>query len=583
MPEETSNSSLTLTQKPSSAKPSFFSGQIELRFSKRNLILALSLVGLFLLGAGIAQSGVLKYFSAEFQKGNIALVISDVKSQKLLEGVAVSVLSQTQKTNAEGVVRFADLPTGKQIFQLSLLGYQGTNQEITLKRGENETVFVKLEPIPPITRSIQGEIVDKIDGRVLSGLKVKLGNQEVSADKAGKFQFNQVTPGQYDLILSTKNYHSHKQTVNLGEKDLSLETIQLTPAGRILFVSNRDGNRAVYTANLDGSNLGKLWENQKDSDDYSLYLSEDKSIIVFYSNRDQQKDAYGNISGKLYFTPADSINIKKISDDLGVSNIEFFPNSQALIYTTSHYDNNVSRSLATLKKYEFNNQKLTKLIDNYDFEARETGAGRPNLYLSEVAVSPDSNWIVFYASTYTYTANGQPFRPSGIYILYQDGSGLRSLVERSSVYNLKFSEDGGSLIYDAYTNEGTKRFQYYIQSGKEKEIERKDSSVLSAVYGPDESFPAEVKSPDGTRIAFRDFRDGKTDLFVKDQDGKNERRLTNLGGVNRIFWVQNRYLVFSVQRESESAAYIVGLTEKAQPLKIADIHDGNSLAGVLPT
>lgn len=556
--------------------------QIILKINRKVLLTFLGFLVLFLAGFGIAKSGVLKYFSAEFQKGNVSLVVSDVKSQKLLEGVEVSVLSQRLETNAEGSVQLKDLPTGKQIFQFSLTGYQGTNQEIILKRGENETVFVKLEPIAPTTHFIQGEVIDKIDGRVLANVKVKLGNQEVTTNENGKFQFKEVVPGQYNLLIQPKNYQAHKQTVNLGETDLSLKAVELVAVGRILFVSNRDGNRAVYTANLDGGNLGKFWENQKDSDDYSVYLSDDKSVLVFFSNRDQQKDDYGNISGKLYFTPSDSINIKKISDDLDVSNVKFFPNSQALIYTTSHYDNNFNRSLATLKKYEFNSQKLTKLIDNYDFEAKETGSGQPNLYLSEVTISPDSNWIVFYASTYTYTDNGQPFRPSGIYILYQDGSGLRVLVKRSSVYNLEFSEDGGSLIYDAYTDQGTQRFQYNIQSGQEKEIERKDSSVLSAVYGPNETFPAEIKSPDGTKIAFRDFRDGKTDLFVKNKDGKNEVRLTNLSGVDRIFWVQNRYLVFSVQRESETAAHIVGLTEKAQPLKIADIHDGSALAGVLP-
>lgn len=559
------------------------SDQTTFSFRKKNIWVGLILLALFLLGVVLAKSGILRKFSPQAQKGNLALVISDRKTQKLLQGISVSVRDQTQTTNADGYVRFADLPTGRQIFQFSLTAYQGSSQELTIKKGENETVFVRLEPIPPITKNLRGQLSDLIDKKSISKAKITLNNKLAkNTDENGSFVFEALEPGQYDLEVTATNYLSFKQTINLAETDLDLGQIQLAPTGKALFVSNRDGNRAIYTANLDSSETKKFLENKEGTDDYSVYLADDKSLVVFFSNRDQEKDDYGNASGKLYFVKVGSTTVQKVSDDLNPSNIKIFPNSQSLVYTTSRYDKNSNRSLATLTKHDFASQKLTPLVDNYDFENKESGSGQPNLYLSEIAVSPDSNWIVFFASTYSVYSGQPPLKPAGIYIMYQDGSGLRPLIERTSVYNLKFSQDGGSLIYNAYTEKGTQKFSYNIQAGTEKALEQKDSSVLSAVAGPYETTPAEVESSDGARIAFRDFRDGKTDLFVKDKDGKEERRLTNLGGVNRIFWLRNRYLVFSVQRESESAAYIVGFTEKSQLLKITDIHDGSALAGVLP-
>ena len=59
---------------------------------------------------------------------------------------------------------------------------------------------------------------------------------------------------------------------------------------RILFPSDRDGNREIYLMNADGSELKNL-TNHPATDDHSLW-SPDGSKIVFSSERDGNKEIY---------------------------------------------------------------------------------------------------------------------------------------------------------------------------------------------------------------------------------------------------------------------------------------------------
>tara|TARA_Y100001935_G_scaffold137463_1_gene113760 strand:- start:5652 stop:6725 length:1074 start_codon:yes stop_codon:yes gene_type:complete len=99
---------------------------------------------------------------------------------------------------------------------------------------------------------------------------------------------------------------------------------------KIVFTSERDGNRNIYMMNSDGSNQEKITSNE--SDDYEPIFSPDGLTIVFTSERDGNKEIYSY-----------SIESKKISNLSRNSgddwNARFYGDSDKLIFQSSRDGN----------------------------------------------------------------------------------------------------------------------------------------------------------------------------------------------------------------------------------------------------
>jgi Tol biopolymer transport system component len=68
-------------------------------------------------------------------------------------------------------------------------------------------------------------------------------------------------------------------------------------------------------------------------------------------------------------------------------------------------------------------------------------------------------------------------------------------------------------------------------------------------------------------------RDGKSDVYISDASGKNEKRLTQVGtAIGEPQWSQdNRYILFDSYQEAETAKYVVSTNGKPAK-KVTDIY-----------
>ena len=88
---------------------------------------------------------------------------------------------------------------------------------------------------------------------------------------------------------------------------------------RILFSSDRDGNREIYIMDMDGSNQTRLTNNP--SRDHKPNWSPDGSKIVFNSNRDGKYE--------IYIMDRNGSNLKQLTDN-PIGNSQFSPNTYPL-------------------------------------------------------------------------------------------------------------------------------------------------------------------------------------------------------------------------------------------------------------
>ncbi len=231
---------------------------------------------------------------------------------------------------------------------------------------------------------------------------------------------------------------------------------------RIVFMSDRDGNREIYTMSPDGSDVQRLTNNN--AQDLQPAWSPDKSRIAFVSNRD------GNFA--IYVMNADGGNQRRISTDEFAYHEypAWSPDGRYLAYAS---DKAGSFDVYTVEANGSNPQRLTS-GDTYETEPAWSPDGRQIAYLQQV----EGVFEVFLVGTnggtpqrLTESSGGDYFSPrwspdgsqlayaltifdragnsSEIYVRNMVTGEERLLISRenSFVQGLSWSEDGSTLVY----------------------------------------------------------------------------------------------------------------------------------------
>ena len=99
-------------------------------------------------------------------------------------------------------------------------------------------VMLLLMPIPAFAVSqytFSGQIIDKNSNKPLNGVELYLGAASKTSitNSKGEFEFNNLTPGSYDLIIYLENYETRQEVIEITQNariDFSLEKLDITLA-----------------------------------------------------------------------------------------------------------------------------------------------------------------------------------------------------------------------------------------------------------------------------------------------------------------------------------------------------------------
>lgn len=513
---------------------------------KSKKLLLWGILGLF---SVVAILVMVYYFL--FARSFFTVKVVEEKTGKVLPEVEVQIGETKLKTDNFGKARFDSLKAGQHMVKVILEGYSEVEEPVTLKRGNNGEFTISLNLI---LINISGVVRDYVNKGLIEGMKVTLKEQTVETDSEGKFQFTEVVPGTQKIKLEKDGYLSREVEI-AGLTDTELGDFYLVPSTAVVFVSNRDGNKAVYKGYFDGQGITKLWENKKGFDDYQAVLSPNKESTAFFSNRDGEKDQYGEYKGQLYLNSVTGLSLKKISGDSG--EVAWFDDSGGLVYSYTLYDNDNSTS--SIKSYELATQKLKELFKDSDFERKEVTS---SAYLSNVKIASKDR-LIFNVSNWADSTK------AGLYKADRDGTDLKKLTDKNP-YSYTLTSDRSKVQFMYYQNANPERYEINIDTGEEKQIPlepRKGQSIGQGYFDYEEK-----ESPVGEFKAYIDYRDGKNDLYISDLQGNGERRLSTLGGVSDFeFTANGKYIVFYVIKDQEQALYVVGLQEGNEPIKITDV------------
>ncbi|HET7274342.1 MAG TPA: LpqB family beta-propeller domain-containing protein [Longimicrobiaceae bacterium] len=303
-------------------------------------------------------------------------------------------------------------------------------------------------------------------------------------------------------------------------------------AGKIAFVSLRDGNYEIYVVSPDGGGLIRLTNNGLNDQD--PVWSPDGTKIAFGSYRDSNQEIYvmsadgsgqvnltnnGGVDGQPVWSP-DGTKIAfrnyRSDNEIYVMNAD---GSGQVNLTNDPGDDSYPTWSPDGTKIAFRSRR----DGNYEIYAMNAdGTGQTNLTNNaaddlDFTWSPDGTRIVFVSRR---DGNAE------IYVMNADGSGQVNLTNNPGIdVNPHWSMDGTKV---AFTSDRDGNDEIYVMNA-----DGSSQTNLTNDAGDDQE---PFWSSDGTKIAFyRTPRFGTMEVYVMNADGSGQMNLTNNAAVDNDF------------------------------------------------
>ena len=263
-----------------------------------------------------------------------------------------------------------------------------------------------------------------------------------------------------------------------------------SPAGRIAFHSDRDGNHEIYVMNADGSNVTRLTNNL--AQDWFPRWSPDGRQIAFSSNRDGDHE--------IYVMNEDGSGMTQLTEDPAMDWLpNWSPDGRLIVFASSRdgdnevYVMNVDGSL------------VTQLIQNQVHDWAPVW-------------SPDGRYITFISDR-----DGD----NEIYVMNDDGSEeTRLTYDTNSDVTPSWSHDGRNI---AFSSDRDGDNEIYVMNDDGTSLTRLTHNEW------EDRFPS--WSIESHHIAFHTNRDGNYEIYVMNADGTGLRNVTNnLAGDTAPHW-----------------------------------------------
>jgi len=285
--------------------------------------------------------------------------------------------------------------------------------------------------------------------------------------------------------LPVREINNEQQVEASDETEIRVTTEETIKESKIIFTSEREGNKEIYIMNDDGSEQINLTGNP--AEDTSPCFSPDSSKIAFSSNRDDG-------IFEIYVMDSDGSNLLKLTDNKSFNENQnpcWSPDGERIAF--------VSNSRIYIMDSDGKNQ--TRLTDD------QLNEGNP-------CFSPDGSKIAFELEKGGLGGN--------IYIINADGSEQTKLVEDDpgGRGGLCFSPDGSKIAFSSPQWDG---FEIFI-------MDVDGTGQVNITNNPDHDM-LPCFSPDGSKIIFESNRDEHDyEIYIMNADGSGQTRITNTPG-----------------------------------------------------
>ena len=496
-----------------------------------------------------------------FLKDNYALTVWDSQSNQPVSAATVSLAGATATTDNHGVAHLK-VKVGRHTLVVTKKYYTtlSTKVLVPLRSHAGTTPF----QVVATGRQVPVTVTNKINGKPINDATVKAADTEAHTDKNG--QVTVVLPADKTSVtatISASGYNNSSATVQVTTQAVKANDFQLTPAGKIYFLSKLSGKIDVVKTNLDGTGRQTVLAGTGNEDDTGTVLlaSPDWKFLALQAVRQ------AGASAELDLIDTSNDQLTNIDKGDAIFNVTGWQNHN-FIYTVTRNTVPVWQSnQEALKSFNADNNKLTTLDqttaegnNQSDFAANSLD----NVFIVSDAIVYTKDWR---ATNYSYTTDRLNGKQAEIISVQSDGSKRTTLKTAS----LPAGNNGFDLGFNARLYEPN---GIYFQDANNNAFYKYDDGKLAATNDVDEnSFYQKVYnyylvSPSGKQAFWSEPRDGKNTLFVGGGNGDNGKQIASLSDYNVYGWYTDDYLLVF---KNSSELYIMPVAG-GTPIKITDYH-----------
>lgn len=505
------------------------------------IVVALLLLPVLIIALTDLRYGVMNLFT----KASVTVVALDDMARPI-SGAEVSLGDITAKTDGSGQAKLEGSLYGAQTLKIYKEGYRPLSEALKVESSPLEKKY-SLE-ITGIR--FNAMITDVLSGKPLKGVKLTYQNSDATSDEAGKATL--VVPpgtGKITATASLSNYNKSSLALEKGKT----ATLNLTPAGKIYFLSKRSGKIDVMSANLDGSDQKVVVAGTGNEQDAStsLLATRDWKYLALKAKRDNAE--------KLYLISTASNNtLTTIDTSPGAQfNLHGWSGS-TLVYTADNLKNN----------YEIAGNQALKGFNastgrSFSYDESRVEDALP----FKVVRSLSEPQIVLGNLIYARTWNTNDTQ-------YTQEIVTSSVDGQKKVLTTKPSTEVTSYVFVSYAS-GEVWVGEYLRNGEsalyeyeQGKLEKLNGETASKVYEP---YPIYLLSPDGKRELVDEERDGKHVISIRDVGKEEGTRVLDMSDY-QIFGWYGSYLLLSKNGSELYTLDPASIKSPKEPTKIGSYH-----------
>jgi len=495
-----------------------------------------------------------------FLKNSYSVEVIDSTAGTAISGADVSLGNIHGITNGSGKVTLNKVGVGHKQLLVSKKYYRDQSAKVLVP-------ILKQKNVPKYQltatgRQVKVSVKNLINHTSLADVNISVADISAKTDKSGSAIL--VLPAgtkSEKAKLSLDGYNNADATIQVDDKSIKENDFNLTPSGKVYFLSKLSGKIDVVKTNLDGTGRQTVLPGTGHEDDQNTVLlaSRDWKYLALQSRRS------GN-SPSLYLIDTSNDSLTTIeSDSVNFSLLGWSDNF--FTYTTSRSNNQPWQPGAqSIKSYNAQTKKLATLDST-----NATGTSLSDANYETYIIQPIllDNLLAYVKTWYQYPGYLQVTGQSNtLSVIKPDGGGKKTIksVDASQSYFGSMVFHAPSSVYVQMSNINGTSSTYYEFNGTGLAQKNLTNDDVFRTY------PTYLYSPDDSSTFWTEPRDGKNTLFIGDEQGLSGKQIASLTDYKPYGWFTSDYLLVS---KNSSELYIMpkgGLDDKAQPVKITDYH-----------
>lgn len=510
------------------------------------------LVLLLLIVAVIVAVPMTRYAALGFVlKKPVTITVVDDTTGKPVSDATVHFARADAKTDSKGVATITEMSVGDHPLSVEKKYYTSYDGSYTVPIMTSAATTVRLKATGRLaTITVKNSVSDA----PVEGATIAVGDTTAVTDAQGVASIAvALTTADQPGRVSLAGYNDAAFTVTTKDVAPSV-AVNLVPAGKVYFLSNRNATYDVMSSNVDGSAAEVLLAGTGREAPYELRLqvAPSRATLAYLAKRDTAGSA-------LYMIDAATKALAKVDDSANINPVGWA--DKVFYYTTFGNDAGVS-GRGKIKQYDETTKKVTE-IDATQI-AYDQGAAVERGF-SQIVLTGNRAYYVRCWSSAVYGAISISQKADMVTIADGKLVTLKTVDQAKAGYCSALVKKPNLLYFSvANTYNGADSQYFRYQVGKNVDVAQlSEADFISPV--------TYLTSPNAQQTFWTETRDGKPMSFVGNANGDNARQTGGGDAFSAYGWLNDEYLLYS---KNNNEIYIMAATGQGGMHKVTDYYAG---------